>query len=265
MKIILVPVDFSAQSETAVAYGAALARRLGWSLQLVHVVYIPLLYPDTFIATEPLLSTAQASEKLESLRAKYAGDLDCTITTLPGMSIREIAELVSARAVGLTVIATHGAATVTDEIVGTHTSELLGVMHAPLLVLTPEHAPPVFRRIVLTTDGFPPSRPELFQWLNTFSDSQTHVYVLHVHPTLEDIPNNIKEQISAVINQLPYSYHIERDSDVAAGVSVFVKKIDADLVVTQPRKHSFWHWLFHHNVSKQLVMYLPVPVLALPE
>src|ERR1043166_5663353 len=137
IKSILVPIDFSAESEKALAYAVPLARRLGAKIILLYVLE-PVRTPD--FAMFPLsLDRKQLMAKCQRRLRRIASDLRIGSTLLQsavvrfGAAFQEITHLARTRRVDLILISTHGYTGLKHAVLGS-TAERV-VRHAPCAVL----------------------------------------------------------------------------------------------------------------------------------
>lgn len=138
IKSILVPIDFSAPSEKALAYAVPFAEQFGAKLTLLHVVE-PVATPD-FVNSFPLMMEddkimAGCKARL-ALLAKHASvDPKLVEKTLVrhGRAFHEIAQAAESLKVDLIIISTHGYTGLKHAWLGS-TAERV-VRHAPCPVL----------------------------------------------------------------------------------------------------------------------------------
>lgn len=139
---ILVPVDFSACSERALAHAVALAARLGASLHLLHIVEDPIATGvwggETVIPDLPELRrelVEDAERRLEPYReeAERARVPIVSIARL-GLAAISIVEHAESLGVGLIVMGTHGRTGMAHLLMGSVAEYVM--RHAPCPVLT---------------------------------------------------------------------------------------------------------------------------------
>ena len=143
LKRILVPIDFSEASDTAVKYGRALAEAFGASIDLLHVMEDPFIYapisegylpPPEFSgemersSRERLEQALPASDR-ERLRARYV--------LKKGSPFVEIVRYAKAEGIDLIVMGTHGRGGLVHVLLGSVTEKV--VRKAPCPVLTVRH------------------------------------------------------------------------------------------------------------------------------
>lgn len=145
---ILVPTDFSEHSSRALGYAAALARRLGAKLVLLHVV-----------ASEALENLAKAHfpphpvdlvyEDLGlKVREQFVKDvapgvrktLETETLVLPGVPFLEILRVAGVRRVDLIVMATHGRSGLSHALMGSVTEKVIRRAPCPVLSIRPVEA-----------------------------------------------------------------------------------------------------------------------------
>jgi len=138
IKSILVPIDFSAGSEKALAYAVPFAEQFGAKLTLLHIAE-SLATPD-FAKSFPLaLDNDKAVAKCKRHLERVAKDLEIEpkrierVLARQGRSFNEIADAVRTLKVDLIIISTHGYTGLKHVLLGSTTERV--VRHAPCPVL----------------------------------------------------------------------------------------------------------------------------------
>ena len=139
---ILVPVDFSENSRTALDCAAAVARQTGAGLDVIHVWQMPsFLPPDMLVVAEQhvaLGTLLQKNAELElSKLVTLAAERGITISerrVTMGVASEVIVEVAKAEAYDLIVMATHGRSGLSHALLGSVAERV--VRHAPRPVLT---------------------------------------------------------------------------------------------------------------------------------
>jgi nucleotide-binding universal stress UspA family protein len=137
---VLVPIDFSVHSKSALTYAILIAERFGASLHLMYVVE-PTIYPADLGFGQVVLPGVE-----DELREKGAGELEALITREIGSRIRatsvvrtgnphqEILREAEEKKVDLIIVATHGHSGVEHMLFGSTADRV--VKHAKCPVLT---------------------------------------------------------------------------------------------------------------------------------
>ena len=156
---ILVPTDFSATSDEALAYAKTLAGRFGASLHLVHAFedpYTTAAFASEMYSTVPislrdeLVQQAEQSlaERLPADQKTYFNGTTAIVTGTPAKTILEYAATVGA---DLIVMGTHGRSGMAHLLLGSVAERVLRAATAPVLTIreAPEGA---VTRVLVPTD-----------------------------------------------------------------------------------------------------------------
>ena len=157
---ILVPLDGSLFGESALPLAAAIARRVGAELQLVHV-HEP--------GADRLLTFSTLDPVVEQAERAYLQSVAQRLAVLPGLTVvpllfsGPVAEALEAHAltggVGLLVIATHGHGPLSRFWLGSVADEMVRCAPIPVLLVRPVEAAPALeveprvRRVLIPLDG----------------------------------------------------------------------------------------------------------------
>ena len=140
---ILVPTDFSEQSDAALAYGRVLAARFGSTLHLLHVIESPLatgpLGAEVYVPDTPATQQAlfeKASSFLEHRvtpadRARF----NATSEIITGTTARAILDFAQERHVDLIVMGTHGRSGMAHLLMGSVAEKIVRNASCPVLTV----------------------------------------------------------------------------------------------------------------------------------
>ncbi|MFH0991760.1 MAG: universal stress protein [bacterium] len=139
LKRILVPIDFSEHSKSALRYAVSFAQQFHASLDLIYVVE-PTVYPADFSFgqigfpnVEEELRKKGMEELEELVKAKIGNRVPASSIVRTGKAFYEIDEYARETAVDLIIIATHGHTGVEHILFGSTAEKV--VRHAPCPVL----------------------------------------------------------------------------------------------------------------------------------
>ena len=140
---ILVPIDFSPHAERAFGYAAALARRLGAELTLVHVVEDPFATGawggETYIPNVGELLQeliASAERQLTPWKEKPAAHgLTVKSAVITGRPAHSIIEHAAKEGCDLIVMGTHGRAGLSHAVMGSVAERVLRKAPCPVLTV----------------------------------------------------------------------------------------------------------------------------------
>lgn len=139
---ILVPVDFSEPSRTALEVARSMATGPRTILDLVHVIEHPVVpqYFDPFEARIPATTMAEVSARVEKQLALLADDVagpdvDCRIEILEGPVARRVVEHAEKTDSDLIVLSTHGHTGFQHLMLGSVAERIVRLAERPVLVV----------------------------------------------------------------------------------------------------------------------------------
>jgi nucleotide-binding universal stress UspA family protein len=143
LKSILVPIDFSDCSLSALDYASLLARKFQAKLVLLHVVE-PAVYPENYLMNPATLDEANRNliassrERLARLRHRTADPGLVTETLVRmGRAQSDISDTANATGADLIVMGAHGSSGLKNVVLGGTAERVL--RHSPCPVLTVRH------------------------------------------------------------------------------------------------------------------------------
>ena len=146
---ILVPVDYSEGSAAALAYAAALAPKLGATLDVVHVWDRPAYVSETILVgppeqkrplTELIRESAEAEMKDFMARAALSPEIRCGTRLLSGNPAGRILEELGAGEHDLLVVGTHGRTGLRHLLLGSVAEKLVRLSPVPVVTVPSPHA-----------------------------------------------------------------------------------------------------------------------------
>ena len=140
IKRILVPLDFSANSDRALVYARGLAQRYGATLHLVHVCEVPMIPAASsgrYAIAYSDWSQRLGEETEQQLTRIAAGVTGCRVTTevLFGPAASAIVEAASTNDVDLIVMGTHGHRAALRVIMGAVAERVVRTAPCPVLTV----------------------------------------------------------------------------------------------------------------------------------
>lgn len=266
---LVVLTDFSAVTNRALAYSAALALPLRAQLVLLHVLHDGLLAPSAYNSRHTRQGERKTLDALQILAAAQPvpAEVDVSEDFLPDA----VQEAVRRHHPLLVVLGRPGTAYEPSEIVTSTAMDLLHHAACPLLVVPTVGldacAPP--HRVLLAVDGESFRLYQQQQVLSQLLAAGGTLDVVHVRPD-----NTAQPGAAAVLQTIranKLAEHLEESClhevclpSVVGGVLQEADRQKADLLVVVARRHSLLGGLFHRSVTAQLVQECPIPVLVLP-
>ena len=279
MKKILVPVDFSAHSATALELAAELAKKSKAKLTLLHVMvdpYIFLTAPNSYLT--PVTESAvqidylqkierSSNETLRKLAKKpFLKSLDPKIVTITGGSIyREILNYSEDYKHDMIVMGTNGARSLGQIFLGTNAERIIRFTSIPVLVVGGKLKTAAVRKIVFASK-FDKTAKQVFPYVNKFAGLfKAKIYLLRINTEDDFIPTQEAiQRMKSLIKSLKGNYQIAvRDSyEVDEGIVKFANEIKADMLAIGVHRRSGPSRLFTDRVVEGILRLTGIPLLG---
>jgi nucleotide-binding universal stress UspA family protein len=146
IKRIIVATDFSEGSDVAMERAFGLAKTLGATLDLVHVLDTAILTAPASLGSMPLVEPEVLMDQIDeqlSVRVEKAQKegLVCQSDSLDGYPAREIVRHAEKTGADLIVVGTHGRTGVAHVIMGSVAERVVQRASCPVLVIPPQRRP----------------------------------------------------------------------------------------------------------------------------
>lgn len=268
---LLVPTDFSPCADHALSFAALLARRTNQGLALVHV-YTPVDLANTamidYVEREMEASKNEISAKLKDIGQKVAQDnnITCSHTLRVGALTENILDEAREANCSMIVMGTEGASGLTKILFGSRTNQVIERSDYPVLAV-PVQTPLVLpKKIVFATNFFDSDLDTLKQLLELVRPWHPEIYLLHVsHDNMRTERDYIETFSLRVMSETNYKnvyyYVLPHDND-ERGIELFIKSVNAEMLVLSTRKRTFIERLFSASLTKRIAYHLQVPLLA---
>jgi nucleotide-binding universal stress UspA family protein len=218
-KNILLATDFSEVSKKAVPYAAAIAKRFGSKIYLVHVIAPEARMPIPIEPMRPELDRDRLNAELEMrafLREDPLADIPHEVLLEQGPVWDTLSDLIQRDEIDLLVLSTHGRGGLKKVILGSAAEELFRLASCPVMTVGPAvpaepTGPKEFRRILFATDFGPASLNALPYAISLATDNQARLMLLHVvtpvpildvGPYWYTVTDMVEQQKTARVNTL---------------------------------------------------------------
>ncbi|PVD49577.1 hypothetical protein DC498_24260 [Terrimonas sp.] len=271
MKKILAAVDFSEPSKNAARYALALAKDIpGSSLTLYYTYEVMTAGSDgTPLLVDTDARKVIASGALNNLKAELgdAGNVNIDIAIEPGRLSSTLVKYVEHLGIELIVMGITGTSRLEQIIIGSNTLSVISEDICPVLIVPADATYKKINKAVLTTDlKDVASTTPVKELQSVLSDLKPELSVAHVAFEVGEMPDSIKKEKDALQKMLerfnPAFFHIT-DPDFIDAIDKFVKEYKPDMIITVPRKHSFFKKLFTESYTKKLAYNSQLPILAI--
>lgn len=268
---LLVPTDFSPCADHALNVAALLARRTNQGLALVHV-YTPVDLANTamidYIEREMEASKNEISVKLKDLSQKIAhnNNITCSHALRIGSLTENILDEAREANCSMIVMGTEGASGLTKILFGSRTNQVIERSDYPVLAVPVQTPLTLPKKIVFATNFFDSDLDTLKQLLELVRPWHPEIYLLHVsHDNMRTERDYIETFSLKVMSETNYKnvyyYVLPHDND-ERGIELFIKSVNAEMLVLSTRKRTFIERLFSASLTKRIAYHLQVPLLA---
>ena len=271
---ILIPTDFSESARAAFDYAYQLSR-------IYDTVEFVLLnsyeLPQSSSAGGIMMSLEEAMSKeskndlkreVNYLNGKY-NDINITNVSIYGTLENSVSRMVLEHNIDFVVMGTHGASGWKKAFIGSNTEKVVENLSTPVISVPKNWVYRKIKNIVYATDLKRLENPEalkpICELAERFDSTINIVYVADQVSDL-DLQNEVsKLPLDNYFKKRQRNYEVIEASNVSKGVSKFVEKIDADMVVLIPKAASFWEKLFKRSVTEEMAFHSKVPMLSIKD
>jgi len=257
MQNILVPVDFSDASDTALKYTAELARCLNATITLLHVHVPP---------------KQNNHEKLKTLKNSL-GDRYSSVKFELRIESGAIADIILSEAkkgIDLIAMGTQGLSSLEKILLGTNTAEIIDKANCPVLAIPKGTKPYAPKGILFATDYAPgdwESAKVLTDMARTLDATITYLHVTRADD--EDELDEERTQIDEFTSEIKRSTDFDRiksriisDNNVIMGLDSALQDSGVDLLCLSTRKRTLLEKLYNPSVTRRMAIYTQIPLLA---
>jgi nucleotide-binding universal stress UspA family protein len=276
MKSMLILSDFSEAAFRAAEYACGLTSPLQINKIVLYHAYetmvpgtdVPVYIPqgEQQIYMESMEALGLLHDRIKSMVDDSTQiDLLAEDTTLSD----RINSLCSEKGIDFIVMGVSGKSGL-EKLLGSTAIEILKISDLPVLVVPNEALiGRGIKTIVFTTDLKESSTVPVNQ-LNTFLEAfkaDIHVANVKSSEAAEKYTPEMEASIAVlhdIMDKYHASFHYITGDNIVDEILNFADQNKASLIITVPKKHSFFSALFHKSISKKLAYNSRVPLLCLP-
>ena len=273
MKRILVPIDFSKESEGAARVAARIARRTGSEIYLLHMLELPV---NTIDPTElsTIISEPQAIYFMKKAHEKFAkfkkSPFFQGIKVIESVqfhyAFRGIIKESEKNNIDMIVMGSQGASGLQEMFIGSNTEKVVRRSKVPVLVIKEGSDTFDVSKIVFASD-FSDECKKTFQNILDFTKLfRAELHLLYVN-TIHNFNTTraIEEKIDNFTKDFQMGKHttnIYNDISIENGILSFARGIDADLIALNTHGRSGLSQLFNGSVGQELTNHALRPVIT---
>ncbi len=263
MRTIIAPTDFSDISMNAVNYAADMSLALNAKLLILHATELPINAGSIY--TEPTEDEIKIENRLDALKKNI---LERTGNKIPvnshqvsGLIENEIIKMCDYQNPLAIVMATKGTSIKVQFFIGSITVYLSKNLKYPVIVVPRNASYKPINKIVLATDLENLYDLPVEKISNIVSMFNAKLDIVHVYKTdgKFDVMTSRISELTNYLKALNPQFHFIKNKNVYNAITDFAKKNAADLILTFPKKHAF----FHKSESKELIFNAPFAVMTI--
>jgi len=273
IKKIMVPVDFSDSSKTAVSEARSMAGFFKAKLHLVHVVdpreyYLLAPHEELLMIPSEVDIEKNSAKRLQQMKASMAKDhsIDPDVQVLSGDIHHSIVDYAKENGIDLIVMGTHGASGFKELFLGSNAQKVVTLSEKPVLTLQKDKTG--FKNILLPIDNSAHSREKVNIAVAIARSYTSKVHILGLPDSDEEEEMNkfrvklksVEENVSA--ENLSFKTLIMQGDSLAAIALDYAEKNKCDLIVINTGHESKLTGIFLGAFAQQIVNHSKVPVLS---
>ncbi|WP_431158638.1 universal stress protein [Winogradskyella poriferorum] len=274
MKRIIVPIDFSEQSEFALEAAANLAHKYGSELIVLHMLELSnaiLTTNGTAINEEAVFYLKLAEQKFEAfLNKPYLEDLKITPIVKHFKVFSEVNDVANKHEANLIVMGSHGASGVKEVLVGSNTEKV--VRHSDVPVLVIKHSPILldFEKGVFASDFSDDAIKPYLNAKTTFKKLGAKMHLVYVNSPDGNFKSTseIDKKVSLFLKKADgdlenlKDVNIVSDYSIEKGILNFANDIGADLIAVATHGRKGLAHFFEGSISEDIANHSTLPVMT---
>ncbi|MBI3521343.1 MAG: universal stress protein [Bacteroidetes bacterium] len=271
MKTILVPIDFSQNSENALRYSIILAEKWKAKLILFHSFH-------TFHSSGHLSATEEtkgaqaghrvATQELTDLYAKFMPTHEQTVEylTSPHELLDEIIRVIKDKAIDLVVMGTQGIGRLAGKFLGTNASWIVEYAPCPVIVVPETKHTYELKHISYASQYLNSDIPTLKTVAELAGLFQADLSVVHVtpHETVKDKDSFLvfEQKVLSEIKSPRIHFKTLPGSSVEETLETYLKLGGTDLLVMSAQQRDFLDKVFRKSITQILTLHLQAPIMV---
>jgi nucleotide-binding universal stress UspA family protein len=277
MKTIIVPTDFSATAYNAATYALEMAAQIGTTRVLLYHAYELIVPIPDLPSSLPQVDPSELRQvSLEGL-AKMKQDLQALVPVGAVLETRAENNLLAANIddvakeemADIIVMGITGSGKLEEILVGSNTIDVVKNTSFPVIIVPAETTFKPVNKILFACDLKKVSTNTPIAPLRNLLDIfGAELHVLNIDREGKGLGADIPLESLMLDNLLtgykPVYHFIDHDN-IVEGIMEFADKVEADLILTIPRKHGLFDGLFRRSRTAKLAFHTRIPMLAIHE
>jgi len=269
MKKILIPYDFSENSEKTLNYGVSLAGEIGADIVLFNVTPYPIVTPEIGL---PAFSYVDVmDDSLTELR-KLADRLKKEIPSIKNVECfsemgditESIAEYCKVNPVEFIVMGIYRHGTkLMKALIASNAVETSHKTKCTVIVVPPNISYKRPTIIAFASDENISAKDPSLEKAKIISELfKAELQILHIVPEGHHFTESEVDSTNSK-EKPPHKLFIVTDKKISESLLGMLDNKLIDMIVIEPKEHSLFYKFFHESVSKELAFSSPVPVVMI--
>lgn len=273
MKKILVPVDFSKESISAIRVALEIASKAGGQVGLLHIITLPVLHDTALMPVEglrkPLIGELKeiALQKFQRAVQEFNADsvhVQGEIVVSNHIHTAIIDHLNKGK-FDLVVMGTKGVSGIREWMIGSNTEKMVRTSPVPVIAVKSYVATRAIRDIVFPNTLDTENQEELvtkIKALQNFFGATLHIIWINT-PAFFKAETAVREQLNAFAKRFmirDYTINVFNYSNEEAGIIEYTKLIDGDLIAMGTHGLKGLAHFISGSVAENVVNHVQYPV-----
>ena len=272
---IVVPVDFSEQSNIALGQTFNLAHATNSGITLIYVIDETLLSSvfNLFSShdTQEALLRIGIQTKLNELAkdAEQTSGLSIDTRIEKGKIYEQIVKVSEDLHPAFIIMGTNGESTLAKKFMGSNAARVIKEAHSPVITIKGKTHRNGCKTIVLPLDFSRETKEKVDKCIEIARFFKSEIRVMSVIDTKDEfLINKLKRQLDQVVDfisshQLPVKGEFIEGDNIAEEVIKFAEKVDADLIMIMTQQELVWTEFFIGNASQEIINNSEIPVCSI--
>lgn len=274
MHKILVPVDFSELSESALRAAANIAKKKNSEIHVLHVIEVaePIMGTGAIqVEDENILFFSQLAKKKlsEFLNKDYLNGVKVTNIIKVGPTYNSITSNIDKFGIDLIVMGSKGTSGIEGFLIGSNTEKVVRHSSVPVLVIKNIKAEVNLQKIVFVSDFDDENTSAYKNAVNFARDFDAELSLMYVNTKKDNEKNQkkIKDKIAGFFRYLdsninPEEVIIHHAENVEDGILEGANSIGADCIAMATHGRRGLSHLFNGSIAEDVVNQSKIPVLT---
>lgn len=272
MKTILIPIDFSSNSENALNYAIEFAKKENAKLVLLNVFdisYASGAVPYTILAEERSNLKRESDEKLKvaSLKIELAGCTHHEAMSVEGFTVDVILDVIKKKQVDLVIMGTKGATGFSGVIFGSNTAKIIEGSTCPVIAIPQDAKYESIKKITFATNYNHNDIDGLKSLIVLAEPFNAKINVLHVTDEPDSTEMELmKTFVDDVKNKISYNNIVFQrlsGNDVDSALQKHIDDNGTNLLVMSTHHRNLFDKIFGKSITKQMAYHIKIPLMAL--